>query len=91
VPWKLMPKVWPRLALAYVMIAGRALLRGQFGPFLKGIFMATILWPKKLTERRKIQRARRVSVDYINSIITHDLPPNAGKLRRLRSLLGGGS
>ncbi|MBX4190494.1 glycosyltransferase family 2 protein [Candidatus Saccharibacteria bacterium] len=85
VPWRLMPKIWPRLVLAYAMIAGRALSRGQFGPFFKGIFMGTILWPKKLVERYKIQRSRKVSANYINSIITHDLPPNAHKLRNLRA------
>jgi hypothetical protein len=84
VPWPLMRHIWPRLVLAYAGIAGRVLLRGQIGPFLKGIVMGTILWPKKLVERRKIQKGRKVSVEYINSIITHDLPPNAHNLRRLR-------
>jgi GT2 family glycosyltransferase len=85
VPWRLMPKVWPRLALAYLFIAGSALRRGQIWPFLKGITMGTILWPRSLVQRFKIQRSRKVSVKYINSIITHDLPPNAKKLRALRS------
>jgi GT2 family glycosyltransferase len=84
VPWRLMPKVWPRLVLAYLLIAGRALSRGQFGPFFKGIIMGIILWPKKLIERYKIQRTRKVPIAYIDSIITHDLPPNAAKLRAMR-------
>jgi len=84
VPWRLMPKVWPRLVLAYLSIALRALLRGQFYAFFKGTAMGTILWPKKLVERHKIQKNRKVSVEYINSIITHDLPPNAHNLRTLR-------
>lgn len=85
VPWALMPKVWPRLAIAYSAIAGRALLRGQFGPFFKGILIGTLLWPKKLVQRNNIQRNRKVSAEYINSMITHDLPPNAHKLRALRA------
>mgnify|MGYP000061763854 FL=1 len=84
VPWKLMPKVWPRLVLAYAGILGRALGRGQFLPIAKGIFTGTILWPKKLVERSRIQRSRKVSIGYIDSIITHDLPPNAERLRKLR-------
>jgi GT2 family glycosyltransferase len=84
VPWRLMPKVLPRLILAYLFIAGRALSRGQFGPFFKGIIMGIILWPKKLIERYKIQRTRKVPIAYIDSIITHDLPPNAAKLRAVR-------
>lgn len=85
VPLALMPKVWPRLALAYAGIAGRALSRGQFEPVLKGWFMSVVLWLKNLFERNRIQRGRKVSVEYINSIITHDLPPNATKLRALRA------
>jgi len=84
VPWSLMPKIWPRIVFAYSAFALKALLSGRFGPFFKGIFMATILWPKKLIQRSKIQRKRRVNTDYINSIITHDLPPNAMSLRKLR-------
>lgn len=85
VPWSLMLKIWPRLVLAYLGIAGKVLLRGQFSAFFKGILVGTILWPKKLVQRRKVQKSRKVSNDYINSIVTHDLPPNAGNLRAMRS------
>lgn len=84
VPWSLMPKIWPRLALAYTGILVSALQRGQFGPVIKGVVMGTVLWPKKLVERRYIQKSRKVPASYIASIITHDLPPNAAKLRGLR-------
>lgn len=84
VPWKLMPKVWPRLVLAYAGILGRAFGRGQFWPIAKGLVVGAILWPKKLIERRRIQLSRKVSVGYIDSIITYDLPPNAKRLRKLR-------
>ena len=85
VPLALMPKVLPRLFLAYWSFAFRTLLRGQLLAFFKGILMAILLWPKKLWQRRAIQKSRKVTPDYIDSIITHDLPPNAGNLRRLRS------
>jgi GT2 family glycosyltransferase len=85
VPRRLMLRVWPRLFLAYWLIAGRALRRGLFGAFIKGITMGIILWPKKLVQRYNIQRNRQVTTDYINSIITHDLPPNAHNLRSLRT------
>src|SRR3990167_3263136 len=85
VPWPLMPKVLPRLTLAYSGIAGRALQRGQFGPFFKALFVGTVLWPKKMFQRHKIQGGRKVSPAYINSIIIHDLPPNAHALRSLRN------
>lgn len=85
VPWSLMPKVWPRLVLAYSGIVFSALRRGQIGPVLKGLASGAILWPKKMVQRYEIQRKRKVSVSYIDSIITHDLPPNARKLRNLRA------
>jgi GT2 family glycosyltransferase len=84
VPLALMPKVFPRLILAHWMFIFRAISRGQIWPVLKGIFMAVIYFPNTLWQRRNIQSSRKVSIEYINSIITHDLPPNAHKLRRLR-------
>lgn len=85
VPWALMPTIYPRFVVAYAAIVGRTLQRGQFGPLLKGLSVGAVLWPKKLAQRYKIQRNRKVSVSYIDSIIVHDLPPNAHKLRALRS------
>lgn len=86
VPWKLMPMVWPRLALAYTAIALNALTRGQISPFFKGIFMGSALLPEKLIQRHSIQKRRKVTPAYINSIMIHDLPPNAHKLRGLRAM-----
>jgi len=85
VPWALMPKIWPRLVLAHSGITFSALRRGQFGPVVKAFVVCNFLWLKKLAERRRIQKNRKVTVSYISSIITHDLPPNAGKLRGLRN------
>jgi GT2 family glycosyltransferase len=84
VPWRLMPEVWPRLMLAWSGILLSALRRGQWTAALKGVAMGIILWPKKMVQRYKIQQKRTVPVSYIDSIIMHDLPPNARKLRNLR-------
>lgn len=91
VPWKLMPTVWPRLVLINAGIAARALARGYFAAFFKGIFMGTVLWPKKLVERNKIQRSRKVSTDYIKGMMTYNLPPNARTWRSIRRKFGGAS
>jgi GT2 family glycosyltransferase len=85
VPWTLVPKIWIRLAFAYSTFAGKAITRGQFGPLFKALLVGSLLWPKKLIERNKIQRTRKVTAKYIDSIITHDLPPSAKNLRLLRS------
>ena len=86
VPAKLMFRVFPRFVFLYFMIWGRAISRGQIWSSTKGVLMSIILWPKKLIQRYRIQKNRKVSVEYISSIITHDLPPNAHNLRRVRSL-----
>ncbi len=85
VPIKLMPRVMPRLALADTLFFFKAVTRGQGWPALKGVLVALVLMPKKLFERRKIQAARQVSVDYIWKMMTHDLPPNAHALRKFRN------
>lgn len=86
VPWALMPKVLPRFTLAYMSFAASAIGRGQFLPVFKGVIVSTVLWPKKMSQRHGIQTHRKVSAGYINSIITHDLPPNAQKLRKIRAV-----
>lgn len=90
VPLGLLPKVLPRFVLAYSSIYFSALARGQFGPATKGLAMSIWLWPKKLFQRWQIQSGRKVSTGYIESILIHDLPPNAHKLRRLRRVVSLG-
>ena len=85
VPRGLMLKVLFRLKLAYFMFWIRAASRGHFWPATKGFFAMLRKWPKKMGERKQIQNNRRVSVEYINSVVTHDLPANAAKLRSFRS------
>lgn len=85
VPRKLLPTVLPRFTLVYLMFFASALQRGQFTYALKGFGRFLVLLPKKLRERRAIQKATTVSQDYITSLLTWDLPPNAAKLHKLRS------
>ena len=82
----MMLKVFPRLLLAHWGIIFGALVRGQIVAVIKGLFMSGVLSVVKMFERHKIQKQKTVSLDYINSIIIHDLPSNARKLRKLRSL-----
>jgi GT2 family glycosyltransferase len=85
VPASLLPTVLPRFLLAYGLFILSALARGQFSAVIKGLFMAVWYKPKKLVQRRKIQKNRTVRVDYLRSIMTWDLPPNATRLRHLRA------
>lgn len=94
VPTRYLPIILPRFALAYTLIVGSAIARGHGWYVLKGIIVSTLLLPKKLVERRKIQKYRRVTNSHVRSILTWDLPPNARRLRKLKSfwrtLLGKG-
>jgi GT2 family glycosyltransferase len=89
VPLRLMPTVFPRLSLAMWGFIVSAIGRGHTWYAAKGIFVGIILTPKKLVQRRKIQKNKKVTDKYIRSIITWDLPPNARRLRNLRSRLRG--
>ena len=85
VPLRLIPTILPRFSLAYIAFFVSAMQRGQGLSALKGSLVSLVLLPKKLVQRYRIQKHRKVTVEYINSIITHDLPPNAHKLRNLRA------
>lgn len=85
-PGRLWWRVVPRFCLVYTIFFINAFLKGRGWPAFKGWLKAWWLLPKKLAERHRIQSARKVTPEYIWSTFTHDLPPNAAKLRRLRSL-----
>lgn len=85
IPKGLLHVVWPRFLLAYTMFFGRAILRGHAWSAFKGLAISLQKIPKKLGERHIIQSKKTVSVSYISSMLTHDLPPNAHNLRKLRS------
>lgn len=90
VPAKLLLKILPRFCVAYTAFIISAVARGQGWVVLKGLLKSLYLSPKKLYQRWQIQSKALVSADYIESILVHDLPPNARKLRQLRKLLWRG-
>ncbi|MEX0881310.1 MAG: glycosyltransferase family 2 protein [Candidatus Saccharimonadales bacterium] len=83
-PGRIFLKIMFRFEIAYTSFIAKAIARGQIWPVVKGLSVYTILWPKKFWQRLRIQKNKKVSNDYILSIITHDLPPNAHNLRKLR-------
>lgn len=85
VPLRLLPTILPRFCLVYLSFFVSATTRGQLWYALKGFSRMMLYMPKKLRERRHIQRNRKVSDEYIASMLLWDLPPNASRLRKLRS------
>lgn len=84
VPRSLLPTVLPRFMLVYVSFFVAAAARGQLFYAFQGYGGALVHLPKKLQERRVIQQNKKVSDDYIASMLMWDLPPNAARLRKLR-------
>lgn len=84
VPKGLRHIVYPRFAIAYISFFFSALMRGDGWVAIKGFGKFLVLVPRKLHERKRVQRSKRVSNDYILEIITHDLPENSTRLRKLR-------
>jgi GT2 family glycosyltransferase len=84
-PQRYLWRVGWRFMLARVLFFGRAVSRGQGWAALKGDARGTYLLFGASAKRRHIQATKKVSDEYIWSIMTHDLPPNAHALRRLRT------
>lgn len=78
--------IYPRFYLAYSFFQLKALFSPNALTMLRGSFAGILLIPKKLRERKTILANQKVTDDYIYSILTHDLPQNSSKLRKLRSL-----
>jgi GT2 family glycosyltransferase len=85
VPRQYLPRIVWRFILADTLFFGRALTRGQAWTAVKGQAMGKYRVLTCFSKRRRIQSAKKVSDEYIWSMLVHDLPPNAKALRRLRS------
>lgn len=85
VPLGLMPKMLPRFFLAYYLILVNSLLSKRAWFAIKGHVAWLINIPHTLIHRRRIQKNRKVSNVYINSMLFQDLPKDAHRLRRFRS------
>lgn len=90
VPRGLLFLIGVRFWFAYIMMLGHAIKERRGGAALKGWLKSIILfWASALPARRFIQKNKKVSNDYIRSIIWHDLPPDQTGLRKLRKLFTG--
>lgn len=85
VPNRYLWRVTWRFMLAHGLFFARAVSRGQGWTALKGDAKGTLLLFKKSGARRRIQKSRKVSDEYIWNMMVHDLPPNARALRALRA------
>lgn len=86
VPNNLRTHVYPRFWTAYSLFFGNAILQGNGWSALKGVAAFIRLLPQKRLARRQIQSRRKTSDEYIWSVLTHDLPEDSDKLRRIRGI-----
>lgn len=90
VPTRLLLKVGSRFLLLYTLIFANAIRNGSGWPALKGIFASIwYFWTAALWKRFKIQGNKKVSADYIWSILYHDLPPEQTGMRKFRKIFTG--
>lgn len=87
IPAGLLLSVGVRFYFAYALIFAKAVLGGKGVPAIKGVAKSISLSLHSLRERSRIQRQKKVSTSYINSIIVHDLPPDQTGIRKLRRLI----
>jgi GT2 family glycosyltransferase len=85
VPRRYVWLVGRRLLLAEMLFFCRAVLRGHAWAAITGKLKCVWLFPSTLRKRQSIHRNKKVSDEYIWSLLVHDLPPNARALHRLRS------
>jgi GT2 family glycosyltransferase len=90
IPTKLLLKVGSRFILLYMLIFANAIKHGSGWPALKGVIASIwYFWKSALWKRFKIQHNKKVSADYIWSILYHDLPPEQTGMRKFRKLFTG--
>jgi GT2 family glycosyltransferase len=89
VPNRLLLPIGLRFYLALLLIYGNSFTHHNGWSATLGTFKGLLLLPKALKQRRLIQKKKRVSSDYINEMIWHDLPPDQTGLRKFRRFFIG--
>ncbi|HMS23236.1 MAG TPA: glycosyltransferase family 2 protein [Candidatus Saccharibacteria bacterium] len=82
-PGMLFWKYFPLAVLQSFRMAVGSIVHGQYLTHLKGYFAAVILLPHCIIERRKIQKSRKVSTAYIDSMLVHGRAPKPDKYKSI--------
>jgi GT2 family glycosyltransferase len=89
VPTEMLFSVGVRFYFSYWLLIGNAIAHGNGWPAIKGVFIGWVLGFKKIVERQEIQRSKKVSTEYIKSIMWDDMPPEQTGLRKVRKIFTG--
>ena len=89
VPRRLLFKIGIRFFIAYWLMFFNTIKNGSVVYAIKGWLASIYFLPGALVKRFSIQNNKRVSTEYINSIIYQDLPPLQSGIRKFRSIFIG--
>jgi GT2 family glycosyltransferase len=87
VPSPLCWRYLPKFALGLFLMGLNDVRRRRFTAIVGAYFEALRHLPRLLSQRRAVQAARVVGVEYIDSILVHPLPPTQKNLIRLAGAL----
>lgn len=90
VPTRFLFVIGTRLWLAYTLMLINTLHKGGFFYALKGWIESVLLTPSTVAKRISIQHKKKVSDEYIKSMLWNDLPPEQSGLRKFRKILSFG-
>lgn len=89
VPHGLLWHIGWRFSLSYFLIFWNAVFHGNGWPALRGVLRSIVMTPYALIKRYKIQKHKKVSVEYVRKILWNDLPPDQTGMRKFRKLFTG--
>lgn len=89
VPTRLLIPIGIRFYFAYLLMYLNTFKHQAGWMATKGLLMALALKPKALKQRKTIQHNKRVTDEYIKSILWDDLPPDQTGVRKVRKLFTG--
>lgn len=89
VPRGLLFKIGIRFFIAYWLIFFNTIKNRSVAYAIKGWLASIYFLPGAVVKRFSIQKNKRVSTEYINSIIYQDLPPLQRGIRKFRSIFIG--
>jgi hypothetical protein len=74
-PGRLFIKFLPLFFYQALRSAASSVIHLRILSYLKAMFFVIIYTPAVLLDRRRIQKSRKVSVDYIESLLSRPKPP----------------
>lgn len=89
VPRELLLPIGVKFYFAYLLMFINAVIKGRGKFAIKGVWQSILLIPTTLGDRSGIQSNKKVTTEYIKSILWPDLPPDQTGIRKLRRIFTG--